>query len=812
MKNILPEYLRMRVNAAPKAENVFTLEGVRITVITPRLIRIEQGNYTDEATLVALDRSFSEAAAVITREGDTDVITTGSLTIRYTPGKPLSDGLTIASTGRPAFVWRFGEKPLQNLGGTTSTLDNVDGACAIGDGVCAVDGYTFIDDSASPLMTEDGWFAPRRPCTDVYFFGYGHDYTGAVADYCRLTGRPQMLPAYALGNWWSRYYKYTEESYLGLMDRFADHDMPLSVGIVDMDWHLTDGDGRTYHDGWTGYTWNRDFFPDHKRFIAGLHKRGLKTALNLHPAQGVRSHEVQYEAMARAVGIDPETKAPVRFNCLDPKFLKAYFETLHFPYEADGVDFWWMDWQQGNDYDEVAGKDREGKGLEAITPLWMLNHMHFLASQRNGKRGMIFSRFGGYGSQRCPIGFSGDTCISWASLAFQPYFTATASNIGYGWWSHDIGGHMLGRRDDELNTRWIQFGVFSPIFRLHSSNSLFNGREPWTYNKRAELVIGDFMRLRHRLFPYLYTMNRRAETQLIPLMRPLYHTHPECTDAYKAQGAYWFGSELIAAPITSPADASGLGASSVWLPEGVWTDAFTGYVYRGNQLLRAHRPLETMPLFMRAGAIIPMQAHVPGEKKLGGAKDMEILVAPGASGSFILYEDDGESLGYKAGAFCETAMTLDWQEKTAVFTIAPTAGDLSLVPETRSYTVRLRGFKAGCRVSLAGKALAAEYDAETATCTVVLPDISARTGVSIRVENDAQLTHDNADCRERCIELLIRAQYTEAEKIALLKKVDEELAAMQAGNRMFWGRLNTDAQPLLAGAMLEHINQVPVKA
>ena len=812
MENMLPEYLKMIVNAAPEAQSVFALGDARITVITPCLIRIEQGNYTDEATLTVLDRSFGAAAAALSYDGDTAVITTDSLTIRYAQGLALEEGLTISRAGRPAFDWRFGEKPLQNLGGTTSTLDNVDGSCAIGDGVCAVDGFAWIDDSMSPLMTKDGWFAPRKPCIDVYFFGYGHDYTGAVADYCRLTGRPQMLPAYALGNWWSRYYKYTEESYLGLMDRFAKKDMPLSVGIVDMDWHLTDGDGRDYHDGWTGYTWNKAFFPDHRRFIAALHERGLKTALNLHPAQGVRSHEAQYEEMARAMGIDPQTKAPVRFNCLDPRFLKAYFEVLHFPYEKDGVDFWWMDWQQGTDYDEVAGADRAGKGLEAITPLWMLNHMHFLASQRGGQRGMIFSRFSGYGSQRYPIGFSGDTCISWASLAFQPYFTATASNIGYGWWSHDIGGHMLGRRDDELNTRWIQFGVFSPIFRLHSSNSLFNGREPWTYNKRAELVIGDFMRLRHRLFPYLYTMNHRAEQELIPLMRPLYHTHPECADAYKAQGAYWFGSEMIAAPITSPADASGLAASSVWLPEGVWTDAFTGYVYRGNQLLRAHRPLETMPLFLRAGAIVPMQAHVPGSRKLGGAKDMEILVAPGASGRFVLYEDDGESLAYRAGAHCETVMTLNWQERGAVFTIEPAAGDLSLIPETRSYTIRLRGFKAGCRAAHEGRELPVKYDAQTATCTLELCGVDVRKGASIRIEHDVQLMHDNADCRERCIELLIRAQYTEAEKNALLAKVDEELEAVAKGARMFWGRLSTDAQPLLAGALLELITQLLLEA
>ena len=804
----LPEYLVMRANAAPKAESVFELGDVRITVITPRLIRIEQGAFTDDATLTVLSRSFADGCAQLTEENGAAVIRTPMLTIRCEKGLPPAQGLTIQSEGRPAFCWRFGDKPLQNLGGTTSTLDNVDGACPIGDGVCAVDGFAWIDDSASPLMLEDGWFSPRKPCTDIYFFGYGHDYTAAVADYCRLTGTPQMLPAFALGNWWSRYFVYTDKSYLALMDRFEEKDMPLSVGIVDMDWHLTGGDGRSYGDGWTGYTWNEALFPDYRAFIAALHQRGLKTALNLHPAQGVRSHEAQYAEMAKAMGMDPAGDDPVRFNCLDPHFLKAYFEVLHFPYERDGVDFWWIDWQQGTDYDAVAGKDHEGRGLEAITPLWMLNHMHYLASARTGRRGMIFSRFGGYGSQRYPIGFSGDTYITWASLRFQPYFTATASNIGYGWWSHDIGGHMCGRRDDELTARWIQFGVFSPIFRLHSSNGKFNGREPWTYNRRAEMVIGDFMRLRHRLFPYLYTMNHRAEAELIPLMLPMYHTHPECAQAYKAPGQYWFGSELIAAPITSPADASDLAAADVWLPEGVWTDAFTGYVYRGNQSLRAHRPLESMPLFMKAGAIIPMQAHVPGSRKLGGAQRMEVLVAPGASGSFTLYEDDGESLDYRSGACCTTQLSLDWQADCAVLSIAPAQGDLSLIPQKRTWRVMLRGFAAGCRAEADGKAMPSAYDAQTATLCVTLEDVDVSRGAAVRIACETGLIHDNGDCRERMIDLLIRAQLAEAEKNSLLQKADEALEAAKAGKRLSWGRLVTDTQPLMAGALLELIDQV----
>ena len=131
-------------------------------------------------------------------------------------------------------------------------------------------------------------------------------------------------------------------------------------------------------------------------------------------------------------------------------------------------------------------------------------------SAREGKRPLTFSRYAGPGSHRYPIGFSGDTIVTWESLDFQPYFTLTASNIGYGWWSHDIGGHMLGYKDDEMTVRWVQLGIYSPIMRLHSSSSEFNGKEPWRYKKEAEMVMDHMLRERHRMIPYLYTMNYRS--------------------------------------------------------------------------------------------------------------------------------------------------------------------------------------------------------------------------------------------------------------------------------------------------------------
>lgn len=782
--NSLPEYLQYSAytnlysDGKTDRSQVVEFDGKRFSVLSPFLIRLEAGAFTDRTTQVVLRRSFGKAKMESKVERGVLTIETDGLVLVCKGGAFAPDTLSIRLKTKPYTEWHYGEKPLQNLGGTVSTLDQIDGACPLEDGVCSIDGYALLDDGGSALFTDDGWFEPRDPDSfDLYFFGHGHDYVGAVKDYYRLTGIPEMLPAYALGNWWSRYFRYTEESYLALMDRFREEDVPISVGIVDMDWHLTDGDGRDYvADGWTGYTWNRSLFPDPKRFLSELKKRNIRTALNLHPAAGVRPWDDDYEEMAKRMGIDPASKQPVPFNCLSQEFWKAYFEVLHFPKEEDGVDFWWMDWQQGADYRWIHFYDPQKDPLECLHPLWLLGHFHFLASKRNGKRGLFFSRYAGYGSQRYPVGFSGDTVISWESLAFQPYFTATASNIGYGFWSHDLGGHMMGCRDDELNARWIQFGVFSPIFRIHSSNSPFTVREPWNFGKEIAEVLTDFMQLRHKLFPYLYTMCYRNYSELIPLMQPMYHRDPERKEAYECPNVYWFGSELVAAPITERSDpVTGRGKAKVWLPDGKWVDWFTGFVYEGGRAFDAYRPIGQMPLFCRAGAIVPMQAHLPHDNRLGGSETLEIVIAAGGDNGFTLYEDDGESAP-AANNSCATRMELRFSEAEAVFTVLPASGNLSLIPERREYTLLCKGFSSGVRFEKDGGTLSALRDEKTGEWKVTVGKARADEGFSVRITNPSgALPSRNEDLYPRLVDILMRANCENSLKNNLDWVVNEQI-------------------------------------
>jgi alpha-glucosidase (family GH31 glycosyl hydrolase) len=624
--------------------------------------------------------------------------------------------------------------PTVTLGGTARTLDNVDGPVPLEPGILARDGVTCYDDSRTVLLTDDGWIAPRRPDTlDLYVFAYGRDYRAALRAFYHLTGPQPLLPRFALGNWWSRYHAYSADEYLGLMDRFAAEGIPLSVAVLDMDWHLVAIDPR-HGSGWTGYTWNRELFPDPTAFLAALHERGLATTLNVHPAEGVHAHEERYAAIARRMGIDPDSELPVDFDPADAAFLEAYLEELHHPREAEGVDFWWLDWQQG-------GVTR----MPGLDPLWLLNHFHFLDSARNGKRPLTFSRYAGVGSHRYPIGFSGDTVITWASLDFQPYFTATASNVGYGWWSHDIGGHFFGYKDDELTVRWTQFGVFAPITRLHSSDGLFNTREPWRYGERARRVMTGFLQLRHRLVPYLYTMNRRAHVEGEPLVQPMYYAHPDDADAYRVRNQYLFGDRLLVAPITTPADrATGLGAVRAWLPPGRWTDVFTGLTYRGGTTILLHRDLDTIPVLAPAGAILPLAADA--QWGVANPEALELRVYAGADGEFTLAEDHDDE------QWALTRFTLVGDE----LRIHPVEGERDVVPATRGYDVVLCGF-ADVREVAGLDGTTRPTVPGPGSVSVRLPSVAAAEGAVLRLVGDTAAA-GNRDIPERLFALLDAAQ------------------------------------------------------
>lgn len=740
---------------SPKAKEsqCYTKNGVRITVLTPMLFRVERqisSVFCDTPTQAVVFRDFEQTdySAKENKEGVCIKTSSAELFYSYKKNKvlyiKLADGKMISDFHRG------------NLKGTCRTLDNTNGKTTIGEGIISENGVAMLDDSSSLNVFTDGTIKQRKqPETDVYYFAYGHNYKLALHDYFRLTGMPPLVPRYALGNWWSRYKAYTQQEYTDLIRRFENEEIPLSVATIDMDWHWVDVVKKFGEDardkktpkgpmglfyslsspGWTGYSWNTELFPDPKGFLTWLKSKDLKVTMNIHPASGCKFYEDAYPSFADYMGADKSAKEQIYFDITDKKFTEGYFRFLHHPHEENGVDFWWIDWQQG-----------KKTAVPGLDPLWALNHYHYYDLTRKNKRPLILSRFAGAGSHRYPLGFSGDSSQTWATLDFQPYFTANAANIGYTWWSHDIGGHHFGIRNDELYLRWVQFGIFSPIMRLHSTSNEFMGKEPWKYKSSVCALVAEVMRFRHRMIPYIYSMNRLSSQEGRPLCEPMYYEYPEDSRAYTVGNEYMFGTELIACPITSPADKkTNLAPVKVYLPHGRYTDIFSDRIYNGGEIITMYRDEGSIPVLAKEGAILPLSS----DDRSNGCKlpeKMEIWIYRGNS-DFTLYEDDGETLEYKNGAFAQTKFSVSEKSGCVMFEISPVEGDLSVLPEKREYKFAFRDIinadkitvKSGDRaknVSVTKKSDRLEIVVKNVTpdqkITVTLENVTVRTNVSVK--------------------------------------------------------------------------------
>ncbi|MBQ7486814.1 MAG: DUF4968 domain-containing protein [Clostridia bacterium] len=703
------------LNPTPDAGAVITGQGYRITMLTNRLIRFEyepENRFLDGATKLAINRHFPVPEYTCTEKDDALIIETDSVRIRYDRRPFSATGLTASFKGRMlnhGAIWVYGQS-VRNLGGTARTLDRANGEIPLEEGIMSLEGFATLDDSQSMLLDEQGNLQPAMDHgIDLYLFAYGWNFKDALRDFYRLSGAMPMIPRYALGNWWSRYYPYTEESYRTLIERFRDEAVPLSVSVLDMDWHLTEIDPK-YGAGWTGYTWNREYFPDPEGFLAWLHEQHLHVTLNEHPADGVRAYEEIYPALAEAMGIDPASGEPVEFDASDAHFLETFERFVLDTFRKTGVDFWWLDWQQ-----------RGGSSVAGVDPLFVLNHTRWLYENSHGERSMTFSRYGGPGSHRYPVGFSGDTWITWESLQFQPYFTATAANIGYGWWSHDIGGHMLGIRDESLTVRWVQFGVFSPIMRLHASLNEFLRKEPWCYSMEGEAIMKDFLRLRHRLTPWLYDQAVRVTETGSVMLYPLYYDYKSFDALESQRQAYIFGDEMLVAPILTPeSQDTRLGATAFYMPEGEWIDFFTGWRYHGGQCIRVFRPLSGMPVFVRPGTIIPMDGADVLSNGCPLPEMLSFRIFAGANGSHTLIEDNGQSPVSPLYSRCETrcSITVTADGGMKVMIDAPN-GAADILPANRQTRIELvdvpNRLPDACSCPVSGR-----YDSIRRTLTLML--------------------------------------------------------------------------------------------
>ena len=764
-----------QVHQPVASDEAVVIEGnARFTILTDRLIRMEwaeDGVFEDRASLAVLNRKLPVPSFQVSRNGGNLTIKTGAVTLSYKgPECFTEENLKVSFRMNGHLqVWYPGKDAGANLLGTARTLDKCKGFGQLnpGDpmepGILSRDGWAVIDESSRHLMCKDDsswgeWVVPRPDGKriDWYMFAYGHDYTAALSDFTKVAGKIPLPPKYAFGYWWSRYWKYSDEEFLALGREFRERRIPIDIMVIDMDWHYTypltrektpkDEVGQRF--GWTGYTWNRDYFADPEGFLADVHSLGLKTSLNLHPALGIDPREECYDRfvadyLTRCSDYDgPEGyrngthRVRVPFRMSQQQWADAYFNSVIHPLEDQGVDFWWLDWQQW----------KESEYVEGLNNTYWLNWTFFNDKVRQGAsegkaadRPMIYHRWGGLGSHRYQLGFSGDTYDTWEVLSFLPYFTATSSNVGYGYWGHDIGGHMqLIKRptEAEMMTRWIQYGVFTPIFKTHSNNSSRMERRIWAFPDHYEYM-KDAIELRYALSPYIYDMARKTYDTGVSMCRPLYYTHPEMEEAYEWKEEFMFGDNILSTVLCQPADSiTGKTERKMWFPTGSdWYDMAHKEMHKGGSIKTLYYGIDENPWYVKSGTMIPLAKE--GIQSLQEHSSvLRLFIAPGeGSSTYRHYEDDGMSQAYEE----EYATTEFRKRSTAtscVLEIGTRSGNYNGMPEERIYTIVMGGLTRKPKSVMlgAGEVLECQYNSASREAKFVLPSMSSEMTCKVTVK------------------------------------------------------------------------------
>lgn len=741
-------------NPVANRDAVVEAGNARFTVLTPEMVRIEYSDkacFEDRATFAIINRYLDVPHYTAKEDNEFIYIVTDKFKLKYRKGSdPLTDpasdenlSITIDNGGKEE-IWFPGKEDPLNLKGTCRTLDRSDGdnkRSEMEDGILSRSGWAVIDDSWSNKRKDGSrsfafersaelgfnWLAERADpeAMDIYFLGYGDNYKKALKDFTSIAGAIPLPPDYVFGYWYSKYASYSTEDYLNIMKDLQDNDVKTDVMILDMDWHWN-GNKTSFSEGiggWTGWSWNTNLIPDPVWLLDSIHNNRMKVALNLHPATGVNSHESP-EYFARMNSdlkgrymIQSGNDLVISWAIDYPDFTETFFKTIIRDHEKEGVDFWWLDWQQ----------HKTSKYTPGLGETFWCNHVFFndMAVNRPDRRPVIFHRWGGLGSHRYQIGFSGDARINYPTLAFQPYFTATASNVGYGYWGHDLGGHAytdsVSVKDPELLLRWMQFGVFTPIFRTHATNNDAIERRIWKYDNFP--LLKATVDLRYAIFPYLYTMARKTYDTGVSICRPLYYEHPKNEESYLYENEYYFGDDILVAPITEHSNGN-TSNKEVWLPEGEWWSVAHSSFFAGSKLVTLEYGQEDIPYFFRKGAIIPY--NPPSVKNVTERSSHLILnIVSGVDGFGSLYEDQGDNPDYET-SFATTEFSQKYDGNAGEYIIYPRHGDSKGLPENRSYTLRILGASSPASVQVNGIVANKEtfsYDHQSESLTIDLPSL-----------------------------------------------------------------------------------------
>lgn len=690
MASLKPHFTIPDYDDAKSVEGAMIIgEKYRITILSDILVRLEYsetGTFENRPTELIKFRRFNMPKFLRKEDSQFLVISTPYFKLEYTKNKPFYGSkvspeqffkISLVNTDK---FWYFGHPEARNFKGAGFSLDNADGSAGYGKGLYSTDGFVSIDDSESLIFNKDGSLGRRSDKRiDTYVFLYRKDFGFCLRDYFKLTGKPALIPRYALGVWWNKDYPYTKAELEDLIWNFNKREIPLSIVLLSKYWHIL------YNNTYSGFTFNYELFENPKQMIDMLHAKKIKLGLNIDPTGGIHPDEIAYERFRATSGITETGLIP--FNIFNKGMLNAYLDELIRPLNNIGVDFYWIDYYNPKD----------------LLTLRALNHYHFNNYKENtNRRGMILSRNGMMAAHKYPILYSGYTKVSWNNLDMIPEYNLTSSNIGVSWWSHDIGGYLDGIEDPEMYMRFVQFGVYSPVLRLSAAESHYYKREPWLWDAKTFSVVRNYLRLRHELIPYIYTEGYKYSKTGLPLIQPIYYKYPEIYDEPLYKNEYYFGSELFIAPITTKKDLlMNRTVHRIFLPNGIWYDFKTGKKFIGGKRYVSFFKDEDYPVFAKKGTIIPLA--ILNDEDINNTnppEKLEIHIFPGKSNTYKLYEDDGISALYEQGYYLITDIDYSYQVNNFTAIIRPTEGKSGIIANNRSYKVRFRNTRKADEVIL----------------------------------------------------------------------------------------------------------------
>ncbi|MGD0130010.1 MAG: glycoside hydrolase family 31 protein [Terriglobia bacterium] len=516
-----------------------------------------------------------------------------------------------------------------------------------------------------------------------YYFIYGPEFDKIVAAYRELTGAAPLFGRWAYGFWQCKNRYQSQQELVDVAHKYRELHIPVDNIVQDWFWWKKMGD----------FEFN-SHYPDPKSMMDDLHQNHFHLMISVWPYFDPGSQV--YREMDRLVYFIDRTKAAAfhpkgmaLYDAFNPAARKYYWGLIQNALFNIGADAWWLDTTEpeteGRETNVlVSSKVAIGNGARYANLFPLMTTQAVYDGQRaatSHARVFILSRSAYAGIQRnAAAAWSGDVNSDWETFKRQIPAGLNLMVSGVPYWTTDIGGFTDGNPDDaayrELFIRWFEYGAFCPVFRVHGSRST----ELWSYGAEAQEILTRYDTLRYRLMPYIYSLAWQVTNAGYTLMRPLVMDYREDVTARNIGDQFMFGPALLVSPVTDPGEVQ----RHVYLPNPKWVNFWTGETLSGARFVMAAAPLETLPLFVRAGSILPMGPAIEYTSQ-SAANPIELRVYPGADADFTLYEDDGLTYDYEKGA--DSTIPIHWDDAGQALTIGARLGSFPGMLKSRTFNI-----------------------------------------------------------------------------------------------------------------------------